>query len=351
MSQSTWRVLGATGFAGSAIMTRLQQEGIGAAPVSAPRLATSSESSGQVIAEARRLESVVDYLADSFAGAEVVVNAAGLSAPDQNDLPSLVGANALLPTIVAVAAQRTGVRRVIHLSSSAVQGSRPKLDATDATSPFSEYSFSKALGEDCVLRLRDFINATAQAGAAPGSAASDFPPAPSNAPARVEPNHAAELCILRATSVQGSGRKTTSNLARVASSPLAMVAGRGDRPTPVTSVHALAEFVVSVGSFDGDLPPIVLQPWEGATTASVIRDAGRREPRRIPVFALRWGVSFGHLLSSAMNERLQGAVRRAELMWFGQPQDDTWAVENGLLPERRIGSVLREAHTATGSTR
>ncbi|WP_129359903.1 MULTISPECIES: NAD-dependent epimerase/dehydratase family protein [Micrococcaceae] len=351
MSQSTWRVLGATGFAGSAIMTRLQQEGISASPVSAPRLATSSESAGQVISEARRLESVIDYLADSFAGADVVVNAAGLSAPDQNDLPSLVGANALLPTVVVVAAQRTGVRRVIHLSSAAVQGARPVLDASEATAPFSAYSFSKALGEDCVLRLRDFINATAHAGAAPGSAASDFPPAPSKSPAQVEPNHAAELCILRATSVQGSGRKTTSNLARVASSPLAVVAGNGDRATPVTSVHALAEYVVAVGKFAGKLPSIVLQPWEGATTASVIRDAGRRNPRRVPAFVLRLGVKFGHVLSSAMNERLQGAVRRAELMWFGQGQDDTWATENNLLPERRIGAVLREAHTATGSKR
>ncbi|WP_085529369.1 NAD-dependent epimerase/dehydratase family protein [Kocuria massiliensis] len=351
MSQSTWRVLGATGFAGSAIMTRLQQEGINASPVAAPRLATSAESAGQIISEARRLESVIDYLADSFAGADVVVNAAGLSAPDQQDLTSLVGANALLPTVVVVAAQRTGVKRVVHLSSAAVQGSRPVLDASESTSPFSAYSFSKALGEDCILRLREFINATAQAGAAPGSAASDFPPAPSAAPAVVGPHHAAELCIVRATSVQGSGRKTTSNLARVSASPLAMVAGSGDRPTPVTSVHALAEYVVSVGSFAGDLPSIVLQPWEGATTGSVVRDAGRKNPRHVPSFALRLGVKMGHLISSAMNEKLQGAVRRAELMWFGQDQDDTWATENGLLPERRIGSVLREAHTASGSRR
>ena len=130
-----------------------------------------------------------------------------------------------------------------------------------------------------------------------------------------------------------------------------MVAGSGDRPTPVTSVHALAEYVVSVGSFAGDLPSIVLQPWEGATTGSVVRDAGRKNPRHVPSFALRLGVKMGHLISSAMNEKLQGAVRRAELMWFGQDQDDTWATENGLLPERRIGSVLREAHTASGSRR
>lgn len=349
MTQHAWRVLGATGFTGSAIMTRLQQEGIGAQPVSAPRLATSAQSSGQLIAEARRLESVIDYLADSFAGAKVVINAAGLSAPDQQDLRALVGANALLPTVVAVAAQRTGVERVIHLSSSAVQGARPRLDATESTSPFSPYSYSKALGEDCLLRLREFITETASVGAAPGSAASRFPAAPSSRPSTVSPHHAAQLCVLRATSVQGPGRSTTARFAKVASSPLASVAGRGDHPTPVTSVHALAEFVVAVGRHGGQLPPIVLQPWEGATVGSVVRDAGRREPHHLPEFAAQGLVRLGYGFSGALGGRLQAAVRRVELMWFGQDQDDSWAEEQGLLPERRIGEVLRHAHLASGS--
>lgn len=349
MSQSTWRVLGATGFVGSAIMTRLQQEGIAAAPVSAPRLATSVESAGQLIAEARRLESVIDYLADSFAGADVVVNAAGLSAPDQQDLAALVGANALLPTVVAVAAQRTGVRRVIHLSSAAVQGNRPVLDSSEATAPFSAYSFSKALGEEALLRLRDFIEVAAGAGAAPGSASSQFPAAPSTNPTPVPGNHAAEICIVRATSVQGTGRETTAKLARLSSTVLASVAGSGSARTPVTSVHALAEFVVAVGSSEQKLPAIVLQPWEGATTASVIRDAGRRHPLNLPVWAARSVVGIGYGVSGLLKDRLQGPVRRLELMWFGQDQDDSWAVEQGLLPARRVGEVLRTAHLAAGS--
>lgn len=347
MSQNAWRVLGATGFVGSAVMTRLQELGIGASPVSAPRLATSAESSGQLIQEARRLESVIDYLADSFAGAEVVVNAAGLAAPGQQDLHALVGANALLPAVVAVAAQRTGVRRVIHLSSAAVQGDRPVLDSSPSTSPFSAYSFSKALGEETLLRLRDFIHASASAGAAPGSSASEFPAAPSTRPATVAPYHAAQLCIVRATSVQGSGRNTTTALARFASSFLASVAGSGEHHTPVTSVHALAEYVVAVGLLEEELPPIALQPWEGATTGSVIRDAGRRQPHRLPTFLARGAVQCGYAVSALTNDRLQALVRRVELGLFGQDQDDSWAEQRGLLPQRHVGAVLRQAHQAT----
>ncbi|MBG7587312.1 NAD-dependent epimerase/dehydratase family protein [Rothia kristinae] len=351
MNQSTWRVLGATGFVGSATMTRLQQLGIGAAPVAAPRLATSATGAGQVIAEARRLESVIDYLADSFAGAEVVVNAAGLAAPGQQELPPLVGANALLPAVVAVAAQRTGVTRVLHLSSAAVQGARPRLDASPDTSPFSAYSFSKALGEDCLLRLREFITATAKVGAAPGSAGSDYPAAPSSRPAQVAGDHAAQLCIIRATSVQGSGRDTTTALARFAGSFLASVAGSGTQHTPVTSVQALAEFIVAAGLREEPLPEILLQPWEGATTASVIRDAGRREPHRIPAPLARLLVRGGYAVSGLSGDRLRAAVRRVELAWFGQDQDDTWAERHGLLPERHVGSVLRQAHQAAGVSR
>lgn len=70
---------------------------------------------------------MIDYLADSFAGADTVVNAAGLAAPDQTHQQSLTGANALLPVLVALAAHRTGVRPVIHMSSASVQADAPML--------------------------------------------------------------------------------------------------------------------------------------------------------------------------------------------------------------------------------
>lgn len=242
------------------------------------------------------------------------------------DVPALVGANALLPAVIAIAAHRTGVRRVIHLSSAAVQGAKSVLDASEYTAPFSAYSFSKALGEEALLDLQDTFHEASHG----------------------ETSEPVELCILRATSVQGRGRRTTEVFAKIASSPLASVAGAGTRKSPVSSSYALAEFVVKVGSFKGELPSIVLQPWEGETVASTMADAGRRKPVHLPEWLCNLAVKTGYTVSEMMNDRFQGSVRKVELMWFGQELDDSWARENGLLPEPRVREVLRNAHTALG---
>lgn len=321
MTSTTWAVLGATGFVGSATVARLQAEGRRVVPVSAPRLASGAHTVHHLLEQAGRLESVIDYLAESFAGAHVVVNAAGLAAPDQTHEESLVGANALLPVLVALAARRTSVRRVVHLSSAAVQGDIDVLDETPTTRPFSPYSFSKALGESALLKLRrDWAGEEG----------------------------APVATVLRATSVQGSGRRTTERLARFASSPLCSVAGDGTAHTPVTSVHALAEFVSRVGCHPEELPPVVLQPWEGATTASILRDAGRREPLHLPALLCRLVVDTGFGLSALAGNRWHGAVRRIEVTWFGQRQVRGWAEEHGAVPEPRISEVLRQAHLALG---
>ncbi len=194
MSESKWKVIGASGFVGSSIVARLNAEGISVDPIEAPRLATRALDVDSIIDEADQLEGIIDSLAEAFAGAQVVVNAAGLAAPNMQDLPPLVGANALLPAVIAIAAQRTGVRRVIHLSSAAVQGPRLVLDDSEETNPFSAYSFSKALGEEALLDLQDYF-------------------------LDEHPESAPELCILRATSVQGRGRRTTELFAKIASSP------------------------------------------------------------------------------------------------------------------------------------
>lgn len=323
MSESRWKVIGASGFVGSAIVARLNAEGISVDPIEAPRLATRSLDVDSIIDEAEQLEGIIDSLAEAFASAQVVVNAAGLAAPNMQDLPPLMGANALLPAVIAIAAQRTGVRRVIHLSSAAVQGPRPVLDASEETAPFSAYSFSKTLGEEALLDLQDYFLAE-------------------------HPESAPELCILRATSVQGRGRRTTELFAKMASSPFASVAGAGQGKSPVSSVYALAEFVVMLGTFPGELPTIVLQPWEGATVASASLDAGRRKPHHLPEWLCRAAIKAGYKVSELMNDRFSGSVRKVEVMWFGQGIDDSWARKNNLLPTPRVREVLRTAHTALG---
>ena len=323
MSESRWKVIGASGFVGSAIVARLNAEGISVDPIEAPRLATRSLDVDSIIDEAEQLEGIIDYLAEAFASAQVVVNAAGLAAPNMQDLPPLMGANALLPAVIAIAAQRTGVRRVIHLSSAAVQGPRPVLDASEETAPFSAYSFSKTLGEEALLDLQDYF-------------------------LDEHPESAPELCILRATSVQGRGRRTTELFAKMASSPFASVAGAGQGKSPVSSVYALAEFVVMLGTFPGELPTIVLQPWEGATVASASLDAGRRKPHHLPEWLCRAAIKAGYKVSELMNDRFSGSVRKVEVMWFGQGIDDSWARKNNLLPTPRVREVLRTAHTALG---
>lgn len=348
MSSSPWKVIGASGFVGSSIISRLRSEGIAADPIEAPRLVTHTLSADALIKEARQLEGIIDSLADAFAGADVIVNASGIAAPNMQELPPLVGANALLPALIIIAAQRTGVRRVIHLSSAAVLGSADVLTATEDTAPFSAYSFSKALGEEVILKLSRFIDESAAAGCAPGSENSEFPAASSSI---VPAHHALEVCIIRATSVQGRGRRTTEAFARIASSPIATVAGSGKHRSPVSSNYALAEFVVGVGKFVGELPKIVLQPWEGSTSASVIQDAGRRFPLHLPVPLARTAVKTAYAVSEFLGDRFQGSIRRIEVMWFGQDIDDSWARENGLVPEYRVQEVLRNAHTSLGKKR
>ena len=90
MSESKWKVIGASGFVGSSIVARLNAEGISVDPIEAPRLATRALDVDSIIDEADQLEGIIDSLAEAFAGAQVVVNAAGLAAPNMQDLPPLV---------------------------------------------------------------------------------------------------------------------------------------------------------------------------------------------------------------------------------------------------------------------
>lgn len=309
-SSRVWAVVGATGFIGSAIRAALAGRGAEVRTVRAPRLAADGTDAGSLLSLAGGLEAERSALAAAFAGADVVINAAGLATPGAGDSPELRGANALLPALVADAADAAGVRRFVHLSSAAVQGHRPFLDETTHVEPFSAYSRAKALGEQ-VLSART-----------PG---------------------ACSVVTVRATSVQGPGRATTAKLAQLAASPLASVAAPGTAPSPVSSVDSLVEFVLRVAQHPGSVPAVVLQPWEQASVASVLEAAGGRRPVRLPAWFCRAALRAGYAFSSLAGERLHGPLRRVEMMWFGQRQEPGWAESTGNVPEPQVQRVLQSS--------
>lgn len=318
-----WVVLGASGFVGSACVAELRGRGIVVREVAAPRLSLAESNASTVLAEAsgpgETVAAARDELVRQLAGATVVVNAAGLATPGDPGSDELTGANALLPVVLAIAAAEVGVPRLIHLSSAAVQGHRLELDETADRAPFSGYSRSKALGEEALALFG----------------------------ASEQTSKGTEVVVLRATSVQGPQRSTTASLARIAASPLASVASPGTAQTPVSSVNALAWFTVETGLFSGSVPGIVLQPWEGMDVASVLAAAGGKQPKQLPLWFCRGLVKLGYLASNLLGGRLHGAVRRVELMWFGQRQRAGWAEEVRLIPPSSVKLIL-DGVRATG---
>ena len=223
-----WVVIGSTGFIGSALTESLRTAGEEVRTVTAPRITSDHTQVDALASEARKHLGVPD-LAAQLGRAQVVVLAAGLATPDAAWDPALVGANALLPGIVALACHAAEVPRMVHLSSAAVQGRATSLDETRNTSAFSPYSRSKAFGEGVLDELREECTT--------------------------------EIVVVRATSVQGAGRRTTAALQRIARSPLASVAGTGKAPSPVSSAAGLCAFVDQIGRWPEPVPTIVLQPW------------------------------------------------------------------------------------------
>lgn len=292
-SPEHWAVIGASGFIGGAVVTELKALGMDVAELSAPRLSLDpATADGAEVALLAERHPAVVALASQLKGIEVVINAAGLATPDAPANDELYGANALLPAVVAWAAIQAGVPRVLHLSSAAVQGRRAILDETAEVEPFSPYSRAKALGELGILVIAE---------------------------ERREVEPATDLVVVRATSVQGSGRHTTDSLRRIARSPLASVAYPGDQPTVVSSVGGLARFVGDLGRCTEASTTIRMQPWEGLSVADVLRLAGGREPRRLPRWLCGSLLAVGRSLGAIMPE-VAGLVRRIELMWLGQKQ-------------------------------
>ncbi len=281
----TVAVLGGTGFIGSSIVAHCRSTGVSVACLSTPRISAARGSVPDAAASWRRLNGdAFDGLCQALTPFDVVVNAAGLATPGAADTPALFGADAVLPSVVAQAARYAGVRRLVHVSTAAVQGRRHPLDETSRVSPLSPYAAAKAEGERAVL-----------------ADAVDSP---------------AEVVVYRPTSVHGPGRTVTRHLARIAPSlPLVPVAG-DDRPSPVALVENVAAGIV----FAASMPlrrPIVLQPWEGITTRGLLELFGARRVVGLPAAAVGAVVQLA-ARSVAQSPRLSGRVRQVEIVVQGQ---------------------------------
>lgn len=283
-----WAVVGASGFVGNALVQELKRQGKRVVLVRAPRLSLEGPRTPVSLqTELDASTAVVEALASAFDGVSIAINAAGLASPDAPDTDELFGANSLLPAVILRASACASVSTVVHLSSVAVQGNRPVLDASVDVSPFSPYSMSKALGEQVLLD---------------------------------QPKTATSLRVVRATSVQGPGRLTTQNLQRIAGSRFASVARPGDRPSAVSSIVGLVDFVLEVAC-DHDSNQIRLQRWEGATTAGVLYWAGgRRRPMELPAWFCHATLGLARVGSRLFGGKFAGHIRRLEVMWFGQRQ-------------------------------
>ena len=85
----------------------------------------------------------------------------------------------------------------------------------------------------------------------------------------------------------------------------------------------VADAIAFTATTDGPVPPVVLQPSEGFTTASLVRHLGGREPRHIPEALAHRLFGLGHLVGSRSG-RASGLTRRVEMLWTGQAQSPGW---------------------------
>lgn len=308
-----WAVVGGSGFIGRGIVQQLRDLKVDVRAVRAPRLHLDPG-----IFEGRAVASHAEFLLETndlsvqLRGVDVVVNAAGLATPDAAASSALYGANSLLPAVVALSALRAGVGRVVHLSSAAVQGDRAVLDSSQEVRPFSPYSHSKAVGEQSVF-------AASILGVGGGRT---------------------DILVIRATSVQGEGRRTTVSLRRFASSPLASVAAPGNYPSVVSSLSGLVEFIHKVGVSKECMPSLLLQPWEGLNVRDVLVMAGQREPVVLPRSICRMVLQVGKT-AGRLVPKVAGATRRLELLWFGQAQEASAQELVGMHGKSAIASALQ----------
>lgn len=290
MGDRTVAVFGATGFVGGAVAHALVRRGASVTALSAPRVVASVDTIPAVVSEYD-----IASLVDDVGAADVVVNAAGVADATGSDEEHLYGANAALPGILARVGERSGAR-LVHVSSAAVQGRRPVLDASDDADPTTTYARSKHLGE---VMAR---------------------------------THLPSSVVYRPAGVHGPTRRVTRSLAAFARSPLSSVAAPGTANAPQALIDDVADAVAFLAMHPEPPPSVVTHPSSGITTRQLLEALGDgRRPRLVPSGLARAIVS--SLTAAGRHHSSVGAnARRLEVMWLGQAQDRSWLEATGWRP-------------------
>ena len=291
-------LLGATGFVGSAVADAMAGNELEVVGITSPRLRTDARRAGDLIATAARHDAV-QSLAQALHGCQVVVNAAGDPDASSLDADRLFGANALIPRVVLEASARAGVERFVHISSAVVQNDKAVLDESEDLRPFSPYSASKVAGEE-VLR--------------------DHPP------------DGVTVVRYRPPSVHAQERQVTRMIRKIARSRVATVARPGDQPSPqalLPNVGAAVSFLVTSRL---EPPAVVIHPFEGVTSAGLMRDlSGGGDPVCIPRWLAKLVVATAKFLGR-LHQPTAANARRVEILWFGQGQSPSWLTGQGFVP-------------------
>lgn len=308
-------VFGASGFVGTAIAKALSAAGISVVEFTAPRISSSCHNVASFSGELTGHLSGHNDLVEQLAGMDAVVNAAGIGNAADPWSPELAGANALLPSLIALLTAEAGVGKFLHVSSAAVLGDSD-LDSSLNWNPTSPYSRSKALGEELLLSLHR-----------------------SNL----------RITIYRPPGVHSAEREVTRKLARLAGSFAATVAGDGSSSSPQSLLPNVADAVRFLLLAESP-PSVVAHPWEGQTTSSILKNlSGGRSPVRVPRTIAHLLLTCGRIL------RVNPAhVRRLEVLWFGQQISQSWLETAGwqaTLGENgwaQLGEQVREGEEMSG---
>ena len=284
---------GSSGFVGGAVLRELRALRHEVRPVQVPRLTTELASASELIELARHHLQLHPELGGELANCDVLINAAGNPDASSRSRSALLGANALTVALLGVLAQQQPIRRMVHVSSAVVQGDVPTLNDEPAAAPFSTYSESKFAGEKVVEQL-----------AADASAETQF-------------------VIYRPPSVHAADRRVSRLVHKLARSPLAVVAGRGDHTTPSALLGNVASAIAFLATCTDEPPLRVQHPSEGLSTAELMRILGGKEPLHLPtslaramVRTLKW--------SGRRAPALAANARRVEVLLLGQAQARSW---------------------------